>query len=460
MPRRLRDIIPPASRMWDSGRRFGLERVLGEFRSQLDRSGRSTIIRADLRLTLINQFYAPDLSPTAHLCASLAEHRASMGDEVTVICGRGGYMKQVEAGQSNGVRVMRVWTAQLGSRGLLTRLLDWITFYVVAMFGAAILPRQDLIVCLTTPPYIVLAGLLQKLFHPKTRLVLWNMDCYPEAVERTGMLPAGGLISDLLRALNRAIFRRVDELICLDSAMRQLLLSQYKPRDRELPCDVIPNWERLALFPAESRHTPWEDPIVKSLQGRFVVLYLGNAGYGHEFATMIEAADRLRAEPITFLFVGGGAMRARVEAHGAGPGFIEFPLSRLCRQGSNACRDGNCGLALITLENYAAGVMSPSKLHSNLAMGLPILYVGPAGTNVDEAIARFACGTSVRPGDVEGAVRFLRGLMHDRAKQAELRCRAERLSKRPIAIDRLFPGLTQCLPGYGTPAGRVTSPPR
>ena len=38
-----------------------------------------------MRLTLLNQFYTPDISPTAHLCASLAEHRAAKGDDVTVV---------------------------------------------------------------------------------------------------------------------------------------------------------------------------------------------------------------------------------------------------------------------------------------------------------------------------------------------------------------------------------------
>ena len=33
--------------------------------------------------------------------------------------------------------------------------------------------------------------------------------------------------------------------------------------------------------------------------------------------------------------------------------------------------------ALITLDERSLGVMSPSKLHANLAAGLPVLYVGP-----------------------------------------------------------------------------------
>jgi hypothetical protein len=69
--------------------------------------------------------------------------------------------------------------------------------------------------------------------------------------------------------------------------------------------------------------------------------------------------------------------------------------------------------ALITLHDDSLGVMSPSKLHANLAAGLPVLYVGPAGSNVDEAIERFGCGTSLREGDVAGLVTAIRGLRGD-----------------------------------------------
>jgi colanic acid biosynthesis glycosyl transferase WcaI len=444
-----------------------------------------------LRLTFINQFYTPDLSPTAHLCASLAEHRAAMGDQVTVICGRGGYVKQVEPTQANGVRVIRVWTSQLGSRGLLRRLIDWLTFYVVAMLRAAVLPRQDVIVCLTTPPYIVLAGLIQKWIHPGTRLVLWNMDCYPEAVERTGIIPAGGVIADVLRELNCAIFRRIDRLICLDSAMRELLLSQYQPQDRELPCEIIPNWEQLALFspgrwpvardfdelgrvasrpcgassdstaapPADvpsldvsstagtavppARVLSQDDPLAESLKGRFVVLYLGNAGYGHEFETLMAAAEQLRDEPISFLFVGGGAVRKWIEQQAKSRGLENFLFHDYVAKEQTPSVMATADCALITLENYAAGVMSPSKLHSNLAMGLPILYIGPCRTNVDEAIERFGCGASLRPGEVDRTVGFLRGLMSDVQERSELSRRA-RLAFEQAYCDR------QTLPNFDT----------
>jgi colanic acid biosynthesis glycosyl transferase WcaI len=87
-------------------------------------------------------------------------------------------------------------------------------------------------------------------------------------------------------------------------------------------------------------------------------------------------------------------------------------------------KEASC--ALISLENAMLGVMSPSKVHANLAMGLPILYVGPQGSNVDEAIRQFDCGASIRPGDVETFVVFVRQIMTNREKHAELKQHARR----------------------------------
>ena len=101
--------------------------------------------------------------------------------------------------------------------------------------------------------------------------------------------------------------------------------------------------------------------------------------------------------------------------------------------------------ALITLENYAAGVMSPSKLHGSLAMGLPILYVGPRSTNVDEAIERFGCGVSLRPGDTAGMVEFIRSLSADKVLHEKLRDAARRAYEQAYC-DRQTLGQFDALP--------------
>ena len=408
-----------------------------------------------MRLTLINQFYAPDLSPTAHLCASLAEHRAKLGDVVTVIAGRGGYVTAATRYSGGAVRVIRLWTAQLGSTSILRRLLDWLTFYVAAIFRTATLPRQDVIIVLTTPPYIALVGLLQKLLHPRTKLVLWNMDCYPEAIERTGMIRPGGLVSRVMRATNRSIFRRIDYLVCLDGAMKDLLLSQYAPRKRSLGCSIIPNWDRADLFKPVIGASPvlfwnaragcpchelaWDNPVATMLRGRFVVLYLGNAGYGHEFKTMIEAAEQLKDDPVTFLFVGGGALRPWIAAQAELKGLKNIQLCDYVPKEMTGAVMTIADCALITLEDFAAGVMSPSKLHANLAMGLPVIYIGPKKSNVDEAIERFGCGTSLRVGQAGQVVQFIRAMMRDPKRYSDLRERSRRAFDEAYCDSRAFP---------------------
>ncbi|MDB5355725.1 MAG: hypothetical protein JWN24_2178 [Phycisphaerales bacterium] len=388
-----------------------------------------------MRLTIINQFYTPDISPTAHLCASLAEHRAALGDDVTVITSRSGYVTEIgQLAAGDRVHVCRVWSSRLGSRTNLRRFLDWATFYPSAVIRAVTLARQDVIIALTTPPFIALAAVAHKILHPGTKLVLWNMDCYPEAVERTGLIRTGGLVARLMRAMNRALFRRLDRAVCLDGAMRHLLSSQYTLNGGEAAWHVIPNWERATMFPPVSR-----DAACRPVGAKFTVLYLGNAGYGHEFTTTIRAAQMLRDEPVKFLFVGGGALRPSIEQERARLGLANIELRDYVSKEQTPALMRSADCALITLEESMLGVMSPSKLHANLAMGLPIIYVGPRGSNVDEAIERFNCGASLRCGDVQGMVELIRRWMTDAAEHERLRARARAAFEEAYCDEKTLP---------------------
>lgn len=380
-----------------------------------------------MRVALLNQFYAPDISPTAQLAASLADHRAARGDTVTVITGRAGYLEGLGGSSSadaGRVRVRRVWTPDLGKASALRRLLGYVTYLLGATWRVLALPRQDVVIAMTTPPFVVVVALLHRVFHRRTRVILWSMDCYPDAAERFEELRAGSAASRALRAVNRFVFRRLDHVIALDGAMTELLLSQYAAGPGRPAASVIPNWERLALFPPTaptSRWSGWDDLPVA---GRTVVLYLGNTGVGHRFDTVLDVAERIGDE-VLFVFIGGGARRAELEAavderslHGA----VVF-RDYVPKEDTAAVMAG-ADAALITLDERSLGVMSPSKLHSNLAAGLPVLYVGPAGSNVDEAITGFACGASLREGDVDGTIDFIRSLRNDDASLTRSRARA------------------------------------
>lgn len=407
-----------------------------------------------MRLTIVNQFYAPDLSPTAHLATSLARHRAARGDQVTVVTSRGGYVPEsarTAGDDKSNPRVHRVWTPRVGKGNLLRRLTDYASYYLLATWRMLRLPAQDVVLCMTTPPFIAWAGALHKLLHPRARLVMWSMDCYPDAAERMGVIRGGGVLSRALARVNRALFRRLDHVVCLDGAMVELLEERYASPSGRLPFSVIPNWEPAALFPAEAAPPPWAGVAALGLEGKFVVLYLGNMGFGHQFDTVLQAAEALRDAPVVFLFVGGGAQRQPLERAVRERGLHNVVLHGYVPKEETPSVLRSAGCALVTLNDLALGVMSPSKLHSNLAAGLPILYVGPRGSNVDEAVQQFGCGTSVRQGDVEGVVGFVRDLMEDPGRAAALRERARN------AFDEAYCD-TRTLPRFDTLFSRLRGP--
>jgi colanic acid biosynthesis glycosyl transferase WcaI len=391
-----------------------------------------------VRIAIVNQFFPPDLAPTAHLAASLARHRAAQGDEVTVVTSRGDYVAakgepaprsdvDLPLGEGPGrIRVVRLHIPGGGKSSILTRLEGYAGFTAGAWARLATMRSQDVVVSLTTPPYIALSAMAHRAIRRHTRVVLWSMDVYPDAAERFGQIDPDGRAARVLRRINRSLYPRLDHLVVLDDAMRDLLADRYCGAEPP-PTSLIPNWESVDLPDQIAAARRWEGFEEPALAGRFVVAYLGNTGTGHRFDAVVEAAGRLDDGRTAFLFVGGGVRWPELETAAAalGPahrnplvlhGYVDKQDTPGILTGADA--------ALITLDDRAKGVMSPSKLHSCLAAGLPILYVGPEGTNVDDAIRRFGCGVSLRNGDVEGIVAAVSRWRDDPEHRASLEAAA------------------------------------
>lgn len=381
------------------------------------------------RITIINQFYPPDLSPTAHLAAALAENRAEQGDHVTVVASKHGYVLPLGASSPSATRnltIHRVWTPGLGKATFFKRFLDYTAFYLLAAWKLITLPTQDVIVALTTPPCIGWTAVLHRMLHPRTRLILWNMDCYPDVAERSDAIRRNGLLARFMRSRNKSIFKKLDHLVCLDHAMARHVCAQHARHNPDLPVTVIPNWERADFFPQGDRPEPWTPPSSIDLEGRFVILYLGNAGYGHQFETVIEAAEQLKDDGVVFLFVGGGSRWPALRKARNERGLTNIILHDYIPKEQTPSVMAVADCALTTLRDNMLGMMSPSKTHSNMAMGLPVVYVGPEGSNVDEAITFYDCGVSLRHGDTQTLVDFVRAVKLNPARLADLSRNARR----------------------------------
>ena len=395
-----------------------------------------------MRITLLNQFYPPAFAPTGYLTQALAEHLAQSGDHVTVLSSRGGYVAgapEAEPNRSGNPHVFRIWTPRFGKRHMLGRLLDYASFFFGSLLRLSALPRQDLIISLTTPPFIAWAAVPHILLHPTASLVLWNMDCYPEIAERTGAIKAGGLASRILRWINQRLFNRLAGAVCLDHAMHSLLIRGYTFDRERTKLAVLPAWEQKHRFLPELETLSWSEIGIDEPRHPFVVLYMGNAGRGHEFSSTLEVIDDLRDEPISFIFVGGGSAWDPLQRDCANRALKDvrfYPYVPHSYVPSILAR-ASCGL--VTMRNEALGTISPSKIYAYLAMSLPLLYLGPQGSNVDDAITRFGVGISLRHSLAACGATFLKELANDSARLAQLRTRSRQAFEEAYSDVRVLP---------------------
>jgi glycosyltransferase involved in cell wall biosynthesis len=163
--------------------------------------------------------------------------------------------------------------------------------------------------------------------------------------------------------------------------------------------------------------------------------------FGHRFETIIDAAKRLENDPVAFIFVGGGEKWAWIEKEKVANNLENIHLLRYIPKEITPSALATADCTLITMNESALGVISPSKLHAYLAMSLPTLYVGPEGSNVDDAIKRFNAGASFRHGDTAGVVGFISKLRTQPEELQTLRKHARR------AFDEAFCD-TQTLPKF------------
>jgi len=391
-----------------------------------------------MRILAINQFYAPDHAATSQLLTELCEDLVEQGDEVTVIASRGRYLggdKLPAAETIRGVRVVRPWATSFGKGQLAGRLTDYLTFWGTAVARAAAEARPDVLLAVTAPPMIA-SGALAVALARRVPLVMWAQDVYPDIAVAFGMISATSPAAIGLSALMRLTYRASSRVVVLSAGMRSRLAAHGAPADR---LRVIPNWsDGRAIRPLAPENNPFRRE--HALEDRFVVMYSGNLGVGHDVATFVEAARLLaaRCPRVLFLFIGDGTRRAEAERLARDLPNVKFlgyqPYESLCH--SLAAAD----VHLISLRAGLEGLLVPSKLYGALATARPVMFVGPEACEAARVIRENDLGWQGRPGDAAGLAGAIEGAAASPPWCAERGQRARALFEaeldRPIAVAR------------------------
>lgn len=377
------------------------------------------------RVIFVNRFYWPDETATGQLLTDLAESLASRGHEVTAIASRPPGIRGGD-GIRNGVRIVHVGSSRLPRGSVVSKAVDFGTFFIGACWALLHFARRGtVVVAMTDPPLLGIgAWVVARLRH--ARLVQWVQDIYPEiAIELAGQRWLG-----LIRPARNAAWRGADHCVALGDDMAAHVRQAAVPDER---IAVIPNWAPAGLT---SPDTPALDELRTrwDLAGKFVVVYSGNLGRVHDLEPVLDVAAVLQKRAnIVFIFVGGGAQRQRLEQSAARRGLTNVLFRPPQPRAGLATALAVADVHLVSIRPGCEALVFPSKLYGIAAVGRPVIFIGPTRCEVAQCVVKNNFGYAHTRDDADGMARAIEQLAAQPAECARLREGARRFAERHSA---------------------------
>lgn len=378
------------------------------------------------RLIFVNRFFFPDHSATSQILSDLAFHLAGVGRDVHVVTSRQSYDDPRAALPDrdivNGVRVHRLASTQFGRGTLLGRAIDYLSFYrSVRQRLAELVGPGDIVVAKTDPPLVSVVA-MPPAHRNGARLVNWLQDIYPETAEVLGVPLIRGPVAAGLAVLRNRSLRGAEATVVVGELMARRVAGLGAPAER---IHVIANWcndDDIGPIAAE------ENPLRRQwgLAGKFIVGYSGNLGRAHDYATVLDAAERLRHDArFVFLMIGGGKrlteLTAAVKRRRLDSAFRFMPYQdQAMLRHSLSLPD----LHWLSLDPRLEGLLLPSKFYGIAAAGKPMIFIGDTNGELARLVMQHRCGLPVAPGDATTLADVLQRLSSAPATIAEMGARA------------------------------------
>jgi colanic acid biosynthesis glycosyl transferase WcaI len=395
-----------------------------------------------MHVVLLNQAFHPDVVATAQMGKDLADALVRRGHRVSVVASRSIYGKSgavlpkretipvaaiTPHDKPGAIQAYRVGFSMFGKSSIAARIADFALFYLLATLRVLTLPRADVIICYTTPPFIALVGILCRWFRG-SKAVYWVMDLYPDLPVACGVMKPAALPTRLFERLNRYLLRASDVCVVLGRCMQDRVLAKGTPAARVVR---IPVWADLSGLepvphPGNDYRARWAP------RNEFLVMYSGNLGLGHDARTMIDAMILLKNEPdIRFVFIGGGKRRKEVADAVASNALTNVVMEEYQPREAIARSLSAGDLHLISLKEGVEGIMVPSKLFGIMAVARASVFVGHPSSEISRVLTESSAGLTIREGDAQGLADAIRTLRDDRARAAQMgqNARAELMGK-------------------------------
>jgi hypothetical protein len=295
----------------------------------------------------------------------------------------------------------------------------------------------------TDPILSVCVAIIWKMLRPRTRLVHWCFDLYPEAAYADQLLPPSGLVAGVLKRILCRAYAACDAIVDIGPCMRHRL-AQYA--SQAIPATIVP-W--ALEEPPSVLSIPFDERSQIFGTSELAMLYSGTFGRAHTYDLFLALARRLRRENAKMAFSVRGnredELRTAIEAIQPETAcrleFVPFaPPERLVDR--LAAPD----VHLISLADNWTGLVVPSKFFGAIAAGRPVLYCGHPDSAVALWIMEHKLGWVLNADNIGATAEDLLTYARDRIRIAEMNQRClhtyQEFFSRHASLDRMDTLLT------------------
>ncbi len=377
-----------------------------------------------LHILLLNEYFPPDTAATAQNASLIAEALAER-HRVTVLAGRPSYDPverhplYLHRRQVNGnLTIEWVGSTAFARIRMAGRVANYLTYLALSAPRALSLD-PDVVVAMTDPPVegIIGAAISRFLGRP----FVYNVrDLYPDFPLAAGLLRPG-IWAHRWEEAHRKTLRQASRVIVLGEDMRERIARKGVDRSR---ISVVRDAVRF------SEDLPPADPsVVAEIRNgfRFVIIHAGNLGFYGAWQTLIRIAELLEPAGVGLVFIGEGALKAKIENSARHLPNVKFMPFRPASEIPAVMAAGD--LHVVTIKRGFEGVVVPSKMYNILANGRPVLALATQDAEIVPLLRRFGFGSAADPDDAPAAAAAVLEILRSPKRLEEMSRAARSLGK-------------------------------
>jgi glycosyltransferase involved in cell wall biosynthesis len=305
------------------------------------------------------------------------------------------------------------------SKNIYSKFFSWL-FCTVHLFLLILFKyRNYRILYFTNPPMSYFCSLI---FRNRFSIVVF--DLYPNALKLIG-IQNNNIIYKIWKKINTRVFSKARNIYVLSDKMKDLI-QEYVQKDRITTVELWSSSNEFKPIPKE------ENSFLSkyNLQGKFLVMYSGNLGMGHNLKVLVKLANEFKSySDIHFLIIGDGIQKRQMiemvdEMLLENITFLPFQDVKILPY-SLAAAD----ISVVTMNPDVANFSLPSKFFNAIAVGSPILAIGGKNSELEIILNRFKVGLYLSEENIDVLNKFILDLFLNPSRRIEFGLNAIQCSR-------------------------------